>query len=219
MNLVNNIKALCEVKKLSISDLETKLNFSRSSISKWDKSQPTISRVLQVADLFDVSVDFLCKSEFYKEKDLTILFIDTLIKKTSEETIQWTFLNSQDSEHDKIRYTNELYDHFNIEYYEDYEGQIDKYDRVNIYYITSDKNIVYFIDQTIYFCTGGDVDQIDEEYYYIALKDIDDKQGNYIIREPSKKELEKLYKEIKNSYYEKPKQKKFDNFIKDFISL
>ena len=116
MNLVNNIKALCEVKKLSISDLETKLNFSRSSISKWDKSQPTISRVLQVADLFDVSVDFLCKSEFYKEKDLTTLFIDTLIKKTSEETIQWTFLNSQDSEHDKIRYTNELYDHFNIEY-------------------------------------------------------------------------------------------------------
>ena len=129
------------------------------------------------------------------------------------------FLNSENSEHHDIRYTNELYEHFNIEYYENYESSIDKYDSVNIYYITSDKNIIYFIDQTIYICTGGDVDQIDDYYYYIALKDIDDKQGNYIIREPSKKELEKLYKEIKNSYYEKPKQKKFDNFIKDFISL
>lgn len=219
MNLVNNIKALCEVKKWSISDLETKLNFSRSSISKWDKSQPTISRVLQVADLFGVSVDFLCKSEFYKEKDLTTLFIDTLIKKTSEETIQWTLLNDQDSERDNIRYTNELYAHFNIAYYEDYEGQMGKYDRVNIYYITSDNNIVYFIDQTIYFDTGCDVDQIDEYYYYIALKEVDDKYGNYIVREPPKEEMEKLYKEIRNSYYEKPKQKKFDDFIKDFISL
>ena len=129
------------------------------------------------------------------------------------------FLNSENSEHHDIRYTNELYEHFNIEYYENYESSIDKYDSVNIYYITSDKNIIYFIDQTIYICTGGDVDQIDDYYYYIALKEMDDKHENYIIREPPKEELEKLYKEIKNSYYEKPKQKKFDNFIKNFISL
>lgn len=57
--LYENIKKLCKEKKISISKLETDLNFPRSSVCKWNNNEPGVKRVKSVADYFGVSVDCL----------------------------------------------------------------------------------------------------------------------------------------------------------------
>lgn len=59
MSLVNSIKKLCRSKNTSLPKLERELGFSNGSIYKWDENAPSITKVLQVAQYFGVSVDSL----------------------------------------------------------------------------------------------------------------------------------------------------------------
>lgn len=61
--LVENIKSLCVCRGISISALERKLNFGNSTISKWEKSSPSIENVSKVANYFGCTVDELLKSD------------------------------------------------------------------------------------------------------------------------------------------------------------
>ena len=59
MSLVERIKALCEQQKLTIAELERKLNFGNGTIRRWDNSAPSTDRILKVSEFFHVSVDYL----------------------------------------------------------------------------------------------------------------------------------------------------------------
>lgn len=59
MSLVQKIKMLCDEKKISIAELERKLDFANSSIRKWDERTPGVDKIQKVADYFDVSTDYL----------------------------------------------------------------------------------------------------------------------------------------------------------------
>lgn len=59
MALYENIKKLCKEKSITIIQLEEELNFSRSSICKWNNNLPSIAKVKAVADYFDVTIDKL----------------------------------------------------------------------------------------------------------------------------------------------------------------
>lgn len=59
--MYSKIKVLCKKNNISVSELESKLEFSRGSICKWDVNVPSISKVKAVADYFDVTVDELLK--------------------------------------------------------------------------------------------------------------------------------------------------------------
>lgn len=59
MSLVQKIKMLCDEKKISIAELERKLDFANSSIRKWDERTPGVDKIQKVADFFDVSTDYL----------------------------------------------------------------------------------------------------------------------------------------------------------------
>ncbi|MGJ0714016.1 helix-turn-helix domain-containing protein [Enterococcus raffinosus] len=50
---------LCDEKKISIAELERKLDFANSSIRKWDERTPGVDKIQKVADFFDVSTDYL----------------------------------------------------------------------------------------------------------------------------------------------------------------
>lgn len=75
MSLVQKIKMLCDEKKISIAELERKLDFANSSIRKWDERTPGVDKIQKVADYFDVSTDYLLgrtdKRNYYEltEKD------------------------------------------------------------------------------------------------------------------------------------------------------
>lgn len=59
--MYSKIKVLCKKHNISVSELESKLEFSRGSICKWDVNVPSISKVKAVANYFDVTVDELLK--------------------------------------------------------------------------------------------------------------------------------------------------------------
>ena len=57
--LYDNVKALCNKHKISISSLERALEFPRSSICKWNENEPGIRKVQKVADYLGVPIEKL----------------------------------------------------------------------------------------------------------------------------------------------------------------
>lgn len=58
--LYDRIKELCQEHNISISKLESTLEFGNSSIKKWGKTtSPSIDKIIKVATYFGVSVDYL----------------------------------------------------------------------------------------------------------------------------------------------------------------
>ena len=57
--LFSNIKALCDERRISITDLEEGAEIARGTIYKWKTVEPSVSKVKRVADFLGVSVDYL----------------------------------------------------------------------------------------------------------------------------------------------------------------
>lgn len=61
--MYSKIKELCKRNNISISELESELEFSRGSLCKWNVNVPSITKVKAVADYFHVTVDELLKGD------------------------------------------------------------------------------------------------------------------------------------------------------------
>ncbi|MGG5358875.1 MULTISPECIES: helix-turn-helix domain-containing protein [unclassified Enterococcus] len=93
MNTYEIIKNLAKTNKISIAELERKLNLSNGSISKWSKNSPNTEPIAKVADYFDVSIDFLLGRENNEEKKRIDLSEDDTVfsfngKEISKETMR-----------------------------------------------------------------------------------------------------------------------------------
>lgn len=58
----NRIQILGKTKGLSLTRIENLLGFGNGTITKWDKSSPSVDKLRQVAILLNVSVDFLLRN-------------------------------------------------------------------------------------------------------------------------------------------------------------
>jgi transcriptional regulator with XRE-family HTH domain len=68
-NIYETIKDLAAAKKMSIAEVERKLDFSNGSLYKWTRTSPSGEKLKKVADFFDVSVDYLLGREETDLKD------------------------------------------------------------------------------------------------------------------------------------------------------
>ena len=59
------IKKLCKERGISITTLEKELGFSRGSISKIDKNEPSSKRLEMIAAYFDVPVQYLSDPDYF----------------------------------------------------------------------------------------------------------------------------------------------------------
>lgn len=59
MTIFERLKNLCEEQKISINNLENRLNFGRNSLYAWKKKKPNSVNLEKIADYFDVSTDYL----------------------------------------------------------------------------------------------------------------------------------------------------------------
>lgn len=59
MTLVDKIRDLCKSKKMTIAELERKLDFSQGSVRKWDRQAPSSLKLKKVADFFGITTDYL----------------------------------------------------------------------------------------------------------------------------------------------------------------
>ena len=61
INFSNNLKLLRTAKKLSQKDLATKMNITIKTISHWETgyTEPSISQLVMLSEIFDISIDDL----------------------------------------------------------------------------------------------------------------------------------------------------------------
>lgn len=59
--IYDNIKAICEIRGISVGKIEKELNLSNGIISKWNESEPGIRKVQKVADYLGVPIEELLK--------------------------------------------------------------------------------------------------------------------------------------------------------------
>lgn len=58
MSIYENVKLACKENGISISELEERLGFARSSIYKWNTSTPGVNKVKSVADYLKKPIEY-----------------------------------------------------------------------------------------------------------------------------------------------------------------
>lgn len=79
MNIADEIRAEAEKQKIPISKLERDCGFNHGTIRRWEISEPSIEKVVRVADYLNVSVDQLCERSVEKE------FIEDIVKDLTKQ--------------------------------------------------------------------------------------------------------------------------------------
>lgn len=78
MTTFDRVKKLADKQKISIVELEERLDFSRNSLYAWKRSNPSTEKLEKVADYFGVSTDYLLGRETpttnEPDDDLTAFF-------------------------------------------------------------------------------------------------------------------------------------------------
>ncbi len=67
MRIFGRIKQLTKEKNSSISQIERQLKLGNGTIRRWDTNAPSADKVLAVADLLNVSVEYLMTGEDKKK--------------------------------------------------------------------------------------------------------------------------------------------------------
>lgn len=63
MDTLDRIKYLCEIKSITIAELERNLGFGNGTVRKWGKTLPSADKLQKVARFLGVTVDYLLGNE------------------------------------------------------------------------------------------------------------------------------------------------------------
>lgn len=71
MTLGEKLKLLLKENSMTQEDLAEKLDVSRQAVGKWanDKGMPEVSKLIQISDMFGVSMDYLLKENYDESRD------------------------------------------------------------------------------------------------------------------------------------------------------
>lgn len=92
--IVNSIKTLCQENNITITKLEETLGMSQGLISRWNKSDPSLSKIIDIANYFKVSLDEVTG---YKNI-INDKFINKILSQTANEILKWCIYNNNDNE-------------------------------------------------------------------------------------------------------------------------
>ena len=85
IQVVNSIREICKQHNITVTKLEESLGMSQGLISRWNKSDPSLSKILDIANFFNISLD-----ELIGHKNTIIdKFIEKLILETSNQNLIW----------------------------------------------------------------------------------------------------------------------------------
>ncbi len=63
MSIVKRIEELCLRDGISMAELERRLGFGNSTVRKWDKSFPSVDKILKVSEYFHVTMEYIVKGK------------------------------------------------------------------------------------------------------------------------------------------------------------
>ena len=154
--IVNSIKLLCKRHNITITKLEEVLGLSQGLISRWNKSDPSLSKIIDIADYFNSSLDeVIGRGNIVNDK-----FIEKLILKTNQGELKWnsyklnedTYLPKQYFESYEINFVSQedaddyMNTHKEISYYAQVKNNyISIYGNYEYYNIKSPNDIKLFI--------------------------------------------------------------------------
>lgn len=91
--IVNSIRAICKEHGITITKLEETLGMSQGLISRWSKSDPSLSKIIDIATYFNISLDeVIGYSNIINDK-----FIQKLLSQTADETLKWYNYSNNDN--------------------------------------------------------------------------------------------------------------------------
>ena len=105
--MVKNLRLLREEKEISQQKLADMLNISQQAVFKYEKtaSEPDISTLIKLADIFDVTVDFLIGNGEIMQKSGTLNAV-MLTESETDHVKQWrTFSENTKEEIDKLLFS------------------------------------------------------------------------------------------------------------------
>lgn len=83
--IVNSIKSICKEHNITVTKLEETLGMSQGLISRWNKSDPSLSKIIDIAQYFNLSLD-----DIVGYKNCTNdKFIEKLIVQTASGSLKW----------------------------------------------------------------------------------------------------------------------------------
>lgn len=221
MFLVQNIKYLAKQRGITVAELERNLKFGISSISKWEKSSPSLAKVMEVSEYFNCTLDALVK-ENLSGKSFYDLLVESLIYKTDKEIIQWVSIISGDDDFEDFSYNEHLItntaEYMRMIQNPDADFQISLSDikaSISLYKIEYNNGNIYFISQTE---DDGDDERPIYSGSFIAIRPDKNSRPYLVTERISENKLKTLYSSILNKLYYEPQEKKRIDFIKDFIN-
>ena len=107
-DLVKRIKWICQEKGISVSQLESRLEFSPGLISRWVRMSPSIDKIIAVADELGVSLDELAgrTGDYQSNNEI----VEALCRETSNGRLLWQPCGYGKPLKYPITYLKELYD-------------------------------------------------------------------------------------------------------------
>lgn len=96
--LVKSIRELCLKKGVAISQLENDLNFGAGLISRWTKSSPSLDKIIDIADYFNISLDEVVGHQ----NAVNDKFLEKLISQTANNDIEWHKYDNTNKKQPKI---------------------------------------------------------------------------------------------------------------------
>lgn len=82
---LNALKSL--LNGLTIKELERNLGFSNGSIAKWEKSFPSVDKVMKVADYFGVTAEFLLTGKKLPDDVVSVFMVERILGLIAESGI------------------------------------------------------------------------------------------------------------------------------------
>lgn len=102
--IIESIKDMCRNNNITVTKLEEELGMSQGLVGRWAKSDPSLSKIVDIAEYFHVSLD-----EVVGFHDINDKFLEKLIKQTAEKTIKWNKYNKNTHEQPLHYYDSDMY--------------------------------------------------------------------------------------------------------------
>ncbi len=91
--IVESIKAICKTRGITVTKLEETLGMSQGLISRWSKSDPSLSKIIDIANYFNLSLDEITGySNIINDK-----FIKKLLLQTTNGNLKWCGYNNSNN--------------------------------------------------------------------------------------------------------------------------
>jgi len=193
--LVKTIKNTCKNFGITVAQLEKELGYSPSLISRWVKTSPSIDKIVEIADYFNVPIDELIGRTLKPNNDSSEQFIDTLFNMTVNKSLEWS---------DRTKFIPEMENDENF-YLED-EG----YDIREIF-VTSYNNGFFWI----YAQYSEEKGNISESYIEIYVQP--DKNSKIVLQDVDEDKAENLWMYVHTLLFGSPDEIKAEEFKNTFI--